>query len=62
MATAYRLGPEGGGTRLEIVGDYRVSTGFNWYALPAGRLLVDDAARTILRCYKRRGEAAARAA
>ncbi len=38
--------------------DYRVSTGFNWYALPAGRLLVDDAARTILRFYKRCSEAA----
>jgi len=60
--TAYRLVPEDGGTRLEIVVDYRVSTGFNWYAVPVGRLLVDDAARTILRFYKRRGEAAARAA
>ncbi len=60
--TAYRLVPEAGGTRLEIVVDYRVSTGFNWYALPAGRLLVDDAAQTILRFYKRRSEAAAHAA
>ena len=60
--TAYRLVPEAGGTRLEIVVDYRVSTGFNWYALPAGRLLVDDAARTILRFYKRRSEAAMHAA
>ena len=57
--TAYRLLPEGGGTRLEIVVDYRVSTHFNWYAEPAGRLLVDDAARAILRFYKQRGEAAA---
>ena len=60
--TAYRLVPEAGGTRLEIVVDYRVSTGFNWYALPAGRLLVDDAARTILRFYKRRSEASMHAA
>jgi hypothetical protein len=60
--TAYRLVPEAGGTRLEIVVDYRVSTGFNWYAVPAGRLLVDDAAQTILRFYKRRSEAAAHAA
>ena len=56
-ATAYRLVPEDGGTRLEIVVDYRVSTGFNWYAAPVGRLLVDDAARSILRFYKRRAEA-----
>lgn len=57
--TAYRLVPEDGGTRLEIVVDYRVSTHFNWYAEPAGRLLVDDAARAILLFYKHRGEAAA---
>ena len=60
--TSYRLVPENGGTRLEIVVDYRVSTHFNWYAAPAGRLLVDDAARAILRFYKHRGEAAAKAA
>jgi len=60
--TAYRLVPEDGGTRLEIVVDYRVSTHFNWYAAAAGRLLVDDAARTILHFYKQRAEAAARAA
>lgn len=58
--TAYRLVPETGGTRLEIVVDYRVSTHFNWYAAPAGRLLVDDAARTILDFYKQRAEAGAR--
>ncbi len=57
--TSYRLVPEGGGTRLEIVVDYRVSTHFNWYAEPAGRLLVDDAARAILLFYKHRGEAMA---
>jgi len=60
--TAYRLVPEDGGTRLEIVVDYRVSTHFNWYAAAAGRLLVDDAARTILHFYKQRAETAARAA
>ena len=57
--TSYRLVPEGDGTRLEIVVDYRVSTHFNWYAAPAGRLLVDDAARAILLFYKHRGEATA---
>lgn len=55
--TSYRLVPEDGGTRLEIVVDYRVSTHFNWYATAAGRLLVDDASRTILRFYQRRAEA-----
>ena len=60
--TAYKLVPEAGGTRLEIVVDYRVSTHFNWYAAPAGRLLVGDAARTILRFYQRRAEAATPAA
>ena len=55
--TSYRLVPENGGTRLEIVVDYRVSTHFNWYAEAAGRLLVDDAARAILRFYQRRAEA-----
>ena len=54
--TAYHLVPEDGGTRLEIVVDYRVSTGFNWYAAPAGRLLVDDAAHAILHFYKHRAE------
>lgn len=54
--TSYRLVPENGGTRLEIVVDYRVSTHFNWYAASAGRLLVDDAARTILHFYKQRAE------
>jgi hypothetical protein len=56
LDTAYRLVPENGGTRLEIVVDYRVSTHFNWYAVPAGRLLVDDASRTILNFYKQRAE------
>ena len=54
--TSYRLVPENGGTRLEIVVDYRVSTHFNWYAAAVGRLLVDDASRTILRFYQRRAE------
>jgi len=53
--------PEDGGTRLEIGVDYRVGTGFNSYAAPAGRLLVDDAANTILRFHRHRAEAAAHA-
>ncbi|MES2742702.1 MAG: SRPBCC family protein [Pseudomonadota bacterium] len=55
--TAYRLEPEAGGTRLDIVVNYRVSTNFNWYAAWWGRVLVDDSAAAILRFYKQRSEA-----
>ncbi len=54
--TSYTLMPEKGGTRLSIKVTYRVSTQFNWYANFWGRLLVDDAARTILAFYKHRAE------
>jgi hypothetical protein len=54
--TSYSLLPENGGTRLGINVTYRVSTQFNWYANFWGRLLVDDAAHTILAFYKRRAE------
>ncbi|MEO6103991.1 MAG: SRPBCC family protein [Pseudoxanthomonas sp.] len=56
--TSYRLTPMGTGTRMDIHVTYRISTNFNWYANLWGRVLVDDAARTILRFYKRRAEAA----
>ncbi|WP_235914255.1 SRPBCC family protein [Rugamonas rivuli] len=56
--TSYRLTPEAGGTRLDIVVNYRVSTNFNWYAAWWGRVLVDDSARAILRFYQRRSEQA----
>lgn len=54
--TAYRLTPEAGGTRLDIEVNYRVSTSFNAYAGWWARLLVDDAAQTILGFYERRAE------
>lgn len=54
--TSYRLTPEAGGTRLDIVVNYRVSTNFNWYSAFWGRVLVDDSANAILRFYKRRSE------
>ncbi|XHS79451.1 SRPBCC family protein [Burkholderiaceae bacterium UC74_6] len=54
--TSYRLTPEAGGTRLDIVVNYRVSTNFNFYAAWWGRTMVDDAAATILRFYKARAE------
>jgi hypothetical protein len=56
LDTSYRLTPEAGGTRLDIDVTYRVSTNFNWYAQPWGRVLVDDAAKTILNFYKQRAE------
>jgi len=56
--TSYRLTPEAGGTRLDIIVNYRVSTNFNWYAAWWGRVLVDDSARAILRFYQRRSERA----
>lgn len=54
--TSYRLTPEGAGTRLEIVVNYRVSTNFNFYATSWAQILVDDAAATILGFYKHRSE------
>ena len=59
LDTSYRLTPAGQGTRLDIHVTYRVSTNFNWYADLWGKLLVDDAAGTILQFYKRRAEAVA---
>lgn len=58
--TSYRLTPAGKGARLDIHVTYRVSTNFNWYADAWGRLLVDDAATTILSFYKHRAEASGR--
>lgn len=55
--TSYRLTPSSTGTRLDIVVHYRVSTNFNFYAAWWGRLMVDDAAATILKFYKARAEA-----
>ncbi len=55
--TSYRLEPEAGGTRLDIVVNYRVSTNFNWYSAWWGQVLVDDSAAAILRFYKQRSEA-----
>jgi hypothetical protein len=54
--TSYKLTPEGAGTRLEIVVNYRVSTHFNFYATAWARVLVDDAASAILGFYKHRSE------
>lgn len=54
--TAYRLTPEGQGTRLAIQVRYRVSTNFNFYATAVARFLVNDTASSLLQLYKARGE------
>ncbi len=57
--TSYQLTPIGDNTRLDIVVHYRISTNFNWYANPLGKLLIDDSAKQILSFYKHRAEALA---
>lgn len=57
--TSYQLTPIGENTRLDIVVHYRISTNFNWYANPLGKLLIDDSAKQILSFYKDRAEALA---
>ena len=55
--TSYTLIPEAGGTRLDISITFRVSTGFNWYAVPMATFLISDTAETLLNLYKNRAEA-----
>ncbi|MBC7755265.1 MAG: SRPBCC family protein [Bdellovibrio sp.] len=54
--TSYQLTPIGGNTRLDIMVHYRISTNFNWYANPLGKLLISDSAKQILSFYKHRAE------
>ena len=58
--TAFDLHEAGSGTRLEIVAHYRVSSGINFYAIPAATVLGHDFLATILGLYKLRSENAAR--
>jgi hypothetical protein len=59
--TTFHLMPEpDGGTRLEIVAHYRVSTSINAYAVPVAAILGRDFLDTILGLYKHRSESAAR--
>lgn len=55
--TSYQLTSIGDGTRLDIVVHYCISTNFNWYANPLGKLLINDTAKQILSFYKHRAEA-----
>jgi hypothetical protein len=53
--TEYQLTPEKDGTTLlNIRMHYRVSTGFNWYAVPVARLLIGNFEDVILRFYRQR--------
>lgn len=54
--TSYTLDPVAGGTTLRIRMDYRVSTQFNWYAVPLADLLFGNFEETILDFYRRRSE------
>ncbi|APV52203.1 hypothetical protein BWI17_00035 [Betaproteobacteria bacterium GR16-43] len=56
--TAYTLNPMGDGTQLTVRIGYRVSTRFNWYAVPVARLLMEDLGEANLAYYKRRAERA----
>jgi hypothetical protein len=53
----YSLTPAPGGTRLAIRMNYRVSTHFNWYAVPVADWLVGDFADVILDFYAKRAAA-----
>lgn len=61
LDTRYSLTPRGNATELKIRMDYRVSTGFNWYAGSLADWLIGDFSEVILEFYRRRAEAAATA-
>jgi hypothetical protein len=56
--TQYTLTAVPGGTEVRAQMTYRVSTGFNWYALPIAAFLVGNFEEAALRFYGRRAEAA----
>lgn len=55
--TTYTLTPRGDATVLTIRMDYRVSTGFNWYAAPLADWLIGDFSEVILDFYRQRAQA-----
>ncbi len=57
MTTRYALEPVDGGTRVTATMGYRVSTRFNWYAVPLARALLGDTEETLLKLYRNRAEA-----
>ena len=54
--TSYTLTPRGDATELRIRMSYRVSTQFNWYAVPVANLLFGNFEDVILDFYRRRSE------
>lgn len=54
--TSYTLRPADGGTYLDLSVRYRVTTTFNWYAVPVARFFIGDTASTLLHFYKERSE------
>jgi len=52
--TEYALQPVANGTLLRVRMSYRVSTAFNWYALPIARWLVGNFEETALGFYAQR--------
>ena len=57
--TSYTLTPRDGRTELAVTMHYRLSTSFNWYAVPVARLLLRDLAGVNLDYYRHRAEGAA---
>jgi hypothetical protein len=54
--TSYSLMPENNGTKLEISVRFRVTTNFNWYAVPLANYFIGDTSDTLLNFYKNRSE------
>ncbi|HKE93079.1 MAG TPA: SRPBCC family protein [Povalibacter sp.] len=61
-STSYRLEPSGGGTRLTLRTQYRVTTGFNWYSGAIADLVLHDFSDAILTMYRHRAEKSAASA
>jgi len=59
LDTSYRLAPTAAGTAVTMTLRYRVSTRFNWYALPVSRWLLADLVDSNLNYYRQRSERAA---
>jgi hypothetical protein len=54
--TSYTLTPRGNFTELTVRMHYRVSTQFNWYAVPVARFLLGNLAEINVDYYRRRSE------
>jgi hypothetical protein len=54
LETTYVLAPAGAGTELKVRIAYRVSTQFNWYAVPLARALLGNMAEVNLEYYAKR--------